>query len=85
MSESTSKNSVWAEIPGDKTSQGVVFGNFVGNFGVSQIPKNFNPELISKDLELPEGRLSGVVGWVLYMVRNTRLGDVFAAKSGVKT
>ena len=50
----------------------VVFTNFGGNFGISRIPKNFDLELISKGLELPEshwtsplGPLAGVVGWVL--------------------
>ena len=40
----------------------VVFTNFGGNFGISQIPENFNLELILKGLELPESHWTSPLG-----------------------
>ena len=71
--------------------KGVVFNNFCGIFGFLKTTKNFNPELISKDLELPEshwtsplGPLAGCGGLgSLNGAKHSLLGS-FSAQIGVK-
>ena len=69
-----------------------MFSNFGGHFGISKIPKTFNPEPISKVLELPKshwtsplGPLEGCWGWGSLNGAKHSLPGSFSAKSGVKT